>query len=90
MKRRSMLEEKLDSEMREWVREEIDGLSGRKEQLEERIRLLLLPKDPNDEKNVIMEIRGGHRRGGSGPVCRRSVSDVYKIAEIQGWRTEDD
>ena len=54
---RSMLEEKLDSEMREWVREEIDGLSGRKEQLEERIRFLLLPKDPNYEKNVIVEIR---------------------------------
>lgn len=85
---RSMLEEKLDSEMRDWVREEIDELSGRKKQLEERIRLLLLPKDPNDEKNVIVEIRAA----AGGEEAALFAADLFRMytryAERQGWKTE--
>lgn len=55
---KAMLEEKLDDEMREMVKLELNELSARKEQLEDRLKILLLPKDPNDEKNVIVEIRG--------------------------------
>src|SRR5690625_3621026 len=55
---KEMQNEKLDPEMRELVKEEIDQLTQQKEELEERIKLLLIPKDPNDDKNVIVEIRG--------------------------------
>jgi peptide chain release factor 1 len=55
---KEMLDEKLDDEMREMVKMEIGELEEKKEELEERIRILLLPKDPNDDKNVIIEIRG--------------------------------
>lgn len=44
--------------MREMVKMEIDELSARKAELDEKIRIVLLPKDPNDDKNVIVEIRG--------------------------------
>ena len=85
---RSMLEEKLDNEMREWVKEEIDQLSSRKERLEERIRLLLLPKDPNDEKNVIVEIRAA----AGGEEAALFAADLFRMytryAERQGWKTE--
>lgn len=50
-----MQAEKLDDEMKEMVKMEIDELSERQAHLEEKIRLLLLPKDPNDDKNVIVE-----------------------------------
>ena len=58
----SMLENKsepLDSEMRELIVEEIDSLKKQKSAFEDELPVLLLPKDPNDEKNVIVEIRGG-------------------------------
>jgi len=55
---KEMLEEKLDPEMREMVKEELHDLEGQLEDLEEQLKILLLPKDPNDDKNVIMEIRG--------------------------------
>lgn len=54
----AMLEEKLDDEMYELVKEEIEELSKRRKELEDRLKVLLLPKDPNDDKNVILEIRG--------------------------------
>lgn len=55
---KAMLEEKLDADMREMVKEEISELQGETETLSERLKVLLIPKDPNDDKNVIMEIRG--------------------------------
>lgn len=56
---KAMLEDKLDPEMREMVKEEISELEEQIQSLEERMKILLIPKDPNDDKNVIMEIRGG-------------------------------
>lgn len=85
---KTMLEEKLDDEMRELVKAEIEELSERKEALEERIKILLLPKDPNDQKNVIVEIRGA----AGGDEAALFAADLYRMytryAERQGWKVE--
>ena len=54
-----MLEEESDEEMRELAKEELNGSKARVEELERELKILLLPKDPNDDKNVIVEIRAG-------------------------------
>jgi peptide chain release factor 1 len=83
-----MLDEKLDAEMREMVKEEISELEDRAEELEARLKVLLLPKDPNDDKNVIMEIRGA----AGGDEAALFAGDLYRMysryAESQGWKTE--
>lgn len=83
-----MQAEKLDDEMREMVKMEIDELSERKANLDEKIRLVLLPKDPNDDKNVIVEIRGA----AGGDEAALFAYDLYrmytKFADAQGWRVE--
>ncbi|OEF99849.1 peptide chain release factor 1 [Vulcanibacillus modesticaldus] len=85
---KSMLADKLDDEMREMVKMEIDELSEKKEQLEEQLKILLLPKDPNDEKNVIVEIRGA----AGGDEAALFAADLYRMytryAERQGWKIE--
>ncbi|GAA4874358.1 peptide chain release factor 1 [Paenibacillus vulneris] len=85
---RAMQNEKLDDEMRELVKMELEELSQRKEELEERIKILMLPKDPNDDKNVIVEIRGA----AGGDEAALFAADLYrmytKYADTQGWRTE--
>lgn len=85
---KAMQGEKLDDEMKEMVKLEIDELTERKTELEERIRILLLPKDPNDDKNVIVEIRGA----AGGDEAALFASDLYRMytryADTQGWRVE--
>lgn len=85
---KAMLEEKLDAEMREMVKEELSELQDRQEELEAKMRILLIPKDPNDDKNVIMEIRGA----AGGDEAALFAGDLYrmysKFAETQGWKTE--
>ena len=54
-----MLEEESDEDMREMLKEELNDSKKRVEELEQELKILLLPKDPNDEKNVIVEIRAG-------------------------------
>jgi peptide chain release factor 1 len=85
---KAMLEEKLDDEMRELVKAEIEELTASKEVLEERIKILLLPKDPNDEKNVIVEIRGA----AGGEEAALFAANLYRMytryAERQGWKVE--
>ncbi|GIN40298.1 peptide chain release factor 1 [Heyndrickxia sp. FSL K6-6286] len=85
---KAMLEEKLDNEMREMVKEEIHELEEQIEGFEERLKILLLPKDPNDDKNVIMEIRGA----AGGDEAALFAGDLYRMysryAEAQGWKTE--
>jgi len=85
---RAMQNEKLDEEMRELVKMELEELTERKEELEARINILMLPKDPNDDKNVIVEIRGA----AGGDEAALFASDLYrmysKYADVQGWRTE--
>ena len=84
---RQMLEEKLDDDMRELVKAELDELSERKEQLEQEIRILMLPKDPNDDKNVIVEIRGA-AGGDEAALFAADLFRMYtKYSDSQGWRT---
>lgn len=83
-----MLGEKLDDEMREMVKMEIDELQERKTELEEKMRILLLPKDPNDDKNVIVEIRGA-AGGDEAALFAYELYRMYtKFADTQGWRVE--
>ncbi|MGM7634750.1 peptide chain release factor 1 [Bacillus sp. Hm123] len=83
-----MLEEKLDAEMREMVKEELHELERNLETYEEQLKILLIPKDPNDDKNVIMEIRGA----AGGDEAALFAGNLYRMysryAEVQGWKTE--
>jgi peptide chain release factor 1 len=85
---KEMQNEKLDDEMREMVKMELDELTMRREELEASINLLMLPKDPNDDKNVIVEIRGA----AGGDEAALFASDLYRMytryADLQGWKTE--
>lgn len=85
---KAMLEDKLDADMREMVKEEISELEEQEESLAERLHILLLPKDPNDDKNVIMEIRGA----AGGDEAALFAGDLYRMysrfAEAHGWKTE--
>jgi peptide chain release factor 1 len=85
---RAMLDDDLGEEMRALVEQEIETLRARHEQLDERLRLLLVPKDPNDERNVIVEIRAG----AGGDEAGLFAADLYRMytryAEMQGWTTE--
>lgn len=77
-----------DEEIKELAREELAELNGRKESLENDIRIFLLPKDPNDEKNIFLEIRAGT----GGDEAALFVGDLFRMytrfAESQGWRVE--
>ena len=85
---KAMLEEKLDADMREMVKEEIGGLEDQVEILEERLRILLIPKDPNDDKNVIMEIRGA-AGGDEAALFAGNLFRMYsRYAETQGWKVD--
>ena len=77
-----------DEEMRELARAEVDELTARLEQTEEDLRVLLLPRDPNDEKNVIVEIRAG-TGGDEASLFAAEVLRMYtRYAERQGWRVD--
>ncbi|MBD2845907.1 peptide chain release factor 1 [Paenibacillus sp. IB182496] len=85
---KQMLGEKLDDEMREMVKLELEELGAKLAELEERVRVLLLPKDPNDDKNVIVEVRGA----AGGDEAALFAADLYRMytryADSQGWRVE--
>jgi peptide chain release factor 1 len=85
---KEMQNEKLDDDMREMVKMELDELTTRKDELEANINLLMLPKDPNDDKNVIVEIRGA----AGGDEAALFAADLYRMytryADVQGWKTE--
>ena len=77
-----------DPEMRELAQEEFHQAKARREELEQEIKLLLLPKDPNDNKSVIMEIRGGVG-GEEGMLFASDLFRMYSMyAESRGWKTE--
>ena len=83
-----MLDDNLDDDFRELVKEELAENKKRVEPLENEIKLLLLPKDPNDDKNVIMEIRGG----AGGDEAALFAAELYRMycyyAESHRWKTE--
>ena len=83
-----MLEEESDEEMRELAKEELNDNKKRVEELEQELKILLLPKDPNDEKNVIVEIRAG----AGGDEAALFAAEIYRMymhyAENQRWKVE--
>ena len=84
---KAMLEEN-DEELRDMAKTEITQLDGRIEELNEELRLLLLPKDPNDDKNVILEIRAG-TGGEEAALFGSDLLRMYmRYAERKGWKTE--
>jgi peptide chain release factor 1 len=85
---KSMLEEKLDADMRDMVKEEVNELEPQIEAIEERLKLLLIPKDPNDDKNVIIEIRGA-AGGDEAALFAGNLFRMYsRFADAQGWKVD--
>lgn len=84
----AMLEEESDEEMRELAKEELNESKGKVEELENRLKILLLPKDPNDDKNVIVEIRAG----AGGDEAALFAAEIYRMyvhyAESRNWKVE--
>ena len=83
-----MLEEESDEEMRELAKEELNDSKARVEELEQKLKILLLPKDPNDDKNVIVEIRAG----AGGDEAALFAAEIYRMyihyAENHRFRPE--
>jgi len=85
---KEILANEKDEQMREMAREEVAELEPRIAQLEERIKLLLIPKDPQDAKNAILEIRGG-TGGDEAAIFAGDLLRMYtKYIESKGWRCE--
>ena len=84
----SMLESENDEEMREMLKEELNDAKKRIEELEQQLKILLLPKDPNDDKNVIVEIRAG----AGGDEAALFAAEIYRMyvhyAESRRWKVE--
>ena len=83
-----MLEEESDEEMRELAKEELNEAKARVEELEKELKILLLPKDPNDDKNVVVEIRAGD----GGDEAALFAAEIYRMylhyAESKRWKVE--
>ncbi|MDR1219746.1 MAG: peptide chain release factor 1 [Treponema sp.] len=85
---KTLLQEEKDPEMRELAREEVKELEKRLQEAEEKLKFLLIPKDPLDEKNIIMEIRAGT----GGDEAALFAADLFRMysrfAETKGWKFE--
>ncbi len=85
---KEMFEEQLEDDFRKMVESELAQLRVRKEALEAQLPIMLLPKDPNDDKSVIVEIRGG-AGGDEAALFAGNLFRMYtRYAEMQGWRAE--
>ena len=84
----AMLEEESDEDLREMAKEELSDAKKRIEELEHELKILLLPKDPNDEKNIILEIRAG----AGGDEAALFAAELYRMysnyADSQRWKVE--
>ena len=84
----AMLDEETDEEMKELAKEELNDSKARVEELEQKLKILLLPKDPNDDKNVIVEIRAG----AGGDEAALFAAEIYRMyvhyAEGRCWKVE--
>ncbi|NLU52520.1 MAG: peptide chain release factor 1 [Clostridiaceae bacterium] len=82
---REMLDENPDKELEKMIQQEIKNAQSNMERIEKELKILLMPKDPNDEKNVIIEIRGG----AGGEEAALFAADLYRMythyAENRGW-----
>lgn len=85
---KEMLKEEIDAEFKELVEEEVAEAEEKLEKLEEEIKLLLIPKDPNDHKNVIVEIRAGAGGDEAGLFAGNLFRMYSMYAEKQGWKPE--
>ena len=81
-----MLREETDEEMRELLREELREAKERKQQLEEELKILLLPKDPNDDRSVIVEIRAGAGGDEAGLFAADLFRMYTRYADRRGWK----
>lgn len=85
---KEMLNEKLDDEFREMLEDELAQLNQQHEEVIQKLRILLIPKDPNDEKNVVVEIRAG----AGGEEAALFGADLFRMysryAERKGWKME--
>ena len=83
-----MIEEESDPEMKELAKEELSEAKDREKELSDQIKILLIPKDPNDEKNVIVEVRAGT----GGDEAALFAFELYRMyahyAEENGWKIE--
>src|SRR6202163_877276 len=85
---KAVLADEKDAEMRAYAQEELDKLEARVAEVEEELKVLLLPKDPNDEKDVILEIRAG-TGGDEATLFAAEMFRMYtRYAETQGWKVE--
>ena len=84
----TMLEEETDEELKELAKEELNDSKKRVEELEQELKILLLPKDPNDDKNVMIEIRAG----AGGDEAALFAAEIYRMyvhyADSRRWKTE--
>jgi peptide chain release factor 1 len=85
---KEMLDEENDRDLREMIQEEIKELTQKQQEIEEEMKILLLPKDPNDDKNVFVEIRGGT----GGEEAALFAADLFRMytryAETKRWKIE--
>src|SRR4029077_3017237 len=85
---KAMLADEKDPEMRAYAQDELNQLEARVSGVEEELKVLLLPKDPNDEKNVVLEIRAG-TGGDEATLFAAEMFRMYtRYAETQGWKVE--
>ena len=86
---KSIVRDSTDADMKEFAQEEIKGLEPKLAELEEEIKFMLIPGDPNDDKDIIVEIRGG----AGGDEANIFAGDLYRMygrfAETKGWKVED-
>ena len=85
---RELAQSEKDPEMRTLAREEVARLAAEKERLDREIRLLLLPKDPNDEKNIMIEIRAGAGGEEAALFAAELSACTAAYAELKGWKVE--
>ena len=84
----ALLDEESDEEMREMAKEELNAAKKRIEELEQELKILLLPKDPNDEKNVILEVRAGTGAEEAALFAQDLLRMYLRYAERGGWKAE--
>ena len=88
LKENKAIIEGKDEELKGLAKEESPALQKRKAELEERLKILLIPKDPNDEKNILLEIRAGVG-GDEASIFAADLFRMYsKYAEVQKWKVE--
>jgi peptide chain release factor 1 len=85
---RAMLSEGLDEEMKTLVKQEIDGLEAQLSRLQEELKIALLPRDENDKRDIIMEVRGGT----GGEEAALFAADLFRMysryAQVKGWAVD--